>query len=266
MLSGLIKFAKSQAKKNLAPQTQSRLRRLRDRHFPKYKRISVVENPTLVYSPTTYNQDGFVTVHNCDFLDDPRFHSAYARALELLPEGASQTDIHWRAHICCWAATRALQIEGDFVECGVWYGILSRTIAEYTSFADQKRQFYLVDTFGALATPGLEHYEPDIYDIVKRRFSAFPNVNLIRGKIPQILPSIPCKQVAYLSIDMNGIEPERAALNYFYEKIVPGGVIYFDDYGWRGFENQKAMIDEFFRSKPETILQTPSGQGIVIKL
>jgi hypothetical protein len=262
----LLQFAKSQAKKTLSPSAQETLRGLRDRYFPKTKRISAPENPTLVHSPTTYNGDGLLTVHNCDFLDEPRFRQAYAKGLEFLPDGPNRTDIRWRAHMCCWAATRALQLDGDFVECGVWYGILSRTIAEYTSFAAQKRNFYLVDTFGALETPGLEQYDRDVYDLVQRRFSGFPNVHLVRGKVPDILPSIPSARIAYLSIDMNGVEPERAALRYFYDKVVPGGVIYLDDYGWRGFEAQKAMMDGFFADKPEKILQTPSGQGVVVKL
>lgn len=65
---------------------------------------------------------------------------------------------------------------------------------------------------------------------------------------------------------MNGIEPERHALEFFYEKMVPGGVIYFDDYGWPGYVELKRMIDNFFRDKPENILYMPTGQGIVIKI
>lgn len=265
-MPSLIQRAASQAKKRLTPGTQAALRGLRDRYFPKTKRVTVNENPQLVYAPTTYNGDGLLTVHNCDFLDEPRFRAAYAKGLELLPDGPNRTDIRWRAHMCCWAATRALQLEGDFVECGVWYGILSRTIAEYTSFASQQRNFYLVDTFGSLDTPGLDQYNRDVYDIVQRRFSGFPNVHLVRGKVPEILPAIPSRRIAYLSIDMNGVEPERAALGYFYDKVVTGGVIYLDDYGWKGFEGQKEMMDGFFADKPEKILQTPSGQGVVIKL
>lgn len=37
-------------------------------------------------------------------------------------------DIRCRAHIVSWAANQTLNIPGDFVECGVWYGILSKKI------------------------------------------------------------------------------------------------------------------------------------------
>lgn len=84
--------------------------------------------------------------------------------------------------------------------------------------------------------------------------------------MPDTLLQVPSEKIAYLSIDMNGIEPERQALSYFYDKIVPGGVIYFDDYGVAGYEGLKAMVDKFFEDKPETVMYIPTGQGIVVKL
>jgi hypothetical protein len=63
---------------------------------------------------------------------------------------------------------------------------------------------------------------------------------------------------------MNGGLPELAALNFFYPKMVKGGVIYFDDYGW-GYPELRKVVDEFFSDKPETLLHFPSGNSIVIK-
>lgn len=83
--------------------------------------------------------------------------------------------------------------------------------------------------------------------------------------MPDILPSIPAEKVAYLSIDMNGSEPERIALEYYYSKMVPGGIIYFDDYGWDYADLRKA-IDKFLEDKPETLLHFPSGNSIIVKI
>jgi hypothetical protein len=264
----IVHSAKNLAAQHLSPKAYATLARAARRLRPVTKRISAADNPYLAEHPTTYNADGFATVHNTDFLREPKFADAYAKALEgIPPDIAARTDIRWRAHVCCWAATRALRLTGDFVECGVWYGVLSRTMIEYTDFARHAdRHFYLVDTFGSLNTRGLEHYDRDIYDTVQRRFAAYPNVHLVRGKVPEMLSRVPSRRIAYLSLDMNGIEPERAALHNFYEKIVPGGIIYLDDYGWGGFEGLKAMVDQFFRDKPETVLQLPSGQGVIIKV
>ena len=71
--------------------------------------------------------------------------------------------------------------------------------------------------------------------------------------------------MAFLSIDMNSSEPELAALEYFYDKMVPNGIIYFDDYGW-GFPDLRRVIDNFLVDKPEKLLHFPSGNSILIKI
>ena len=43
---------------------------------------------------------------------------------------------------------------------------------------------------------------------------------------------------------MNITEPEIEAANYFWDKMVPGGVIILDDYGFTAHINQKHAFDE----------------------
>jgi hypothetical protein len=64
---------------------------------------------------------------------------------------------------------------------------------------------------------------------------------------------------------MNGWFAELKTLDYFYDKIVRGGVIYFDDYGW-DYPELRSVVDKFFEDKPESILNFPSGNAIVIKV
>ena len=214
----------------------------------------------------TYVADGFATTHHVEFLNNDRFNSSYREALQGVSESLRGVEIEWRAHICCWAASQAIHLEGDFIECGVWYGILSKTICSYVDFGNQNRNFYLIDSWGNM--PGSHanlNYQEDIYDIVKKRFAKWQNVILVKGLVPEALSRIPSQKIAYLSIDMNGSEPEKAALEYFYDKIVPGGVIYFDDYGWT-YPELRDVVNKFFADKPETLLHFPSGNSIVVKL
>ena len=226
---------------------------LRDRGCSSYRRAS---NP----------RDGFATTTTLSFLTNDRFIAAFNNSFDEVPERwmPMLRNVDWRAHICTWAASQALALkEGDFVECGVWYGILSKVICEFTSFAQQDRNFFLVDPWGGLKGFHDKWYEDEIFDVVGRRFSQYPNVHLVRGLVPDVLPQIAAKKIAYLSIDMNGSEPERAALEFFYDKIVPGGIIYFDDYGW--FPELRATVNQFFADKPENLLHFPGGTSIIIK-
>ena len=220
--------------------------------------VGIIEN-------AKFKDDGMISVHNCDFIHDKRFQDAFNGSLQGLPRQEIFSTIRWRAHICCWAANQALHLEGDFVECGVWYGMLSKTIVEYTNFGSSGKDFYLMDAFGNLGRDDRPEYEPDIFPLVKQRFSQYPNVHLVQGLIPSTLPEVPSDKIAFLAIDMNGVEPDEAALKYFYPKMVAGGIIYFDDYGWSGHGELKKMIDRFFEDKPEEILYMPTGQGVVVK-
>lgn len=210
--------------------------------------------------------DGFATTHHVGFLSDPKFQRAFAAAFAEVPSDLlpMYRDIAWRVHICTWAASQAMNLDGDFVECGVWYGVMSRTICNYLDFAKSAKRFYLVDSWGEM--PGShEKYRPDIFSIVQRRFNDVPNVHLVRGVVPAALDQIDAQRIAYLAIDMNGSVAERAALEALYPRMVAGGVIYFDDYCW-GYPELRATVDEFFRDKPEQLLHFPSGNSIVVKV
>ena len=207
------------------------------------------------------------TTHHIEFLEDVRFVSSFNNSFDGIPKKLQPMlrNIDWRAHICTWAATRGLALkEGDFVECGVWYGVLSKMICEYTDFARHDRNFYLVDVWGGIDVHD-NWYVEDIFDIVQKRFQMYENVKLVRGFVPEVLSTVRTERVAYLSIDMNGSHAERAALEYFYERMVPGGVIYFDDYGW-GFPDLRKTVNEFFADKPESLLHFPAGVSIAVKI
>ena len=71
--------------------------------------------------------------------------------------------------------------------------------------------------------------------------------------------------VAYLSIDMNIVMPELAAIEFFWERLAPGAVVLLDNYGWATHAGQKQAFDAFARSHGAMILTVLTGQGIMIQ-
>lgn len=224
--------------------------------------------------PITYNTDSLTTSNNCDFITESRFAKAYQLAKDTKPwEGFT---LQWRVYIVCWFAEMVKDLEGDFIECGVNTGAYSRAVIEYINFQKTNKTFYLFDTYEGLVPSmineeekkaGIEVYlknYTNVYKQVLKTFELF-NVRIIKGVVPNTLSQCESEKICYLSIDMNCVEPEIAAANFFWERIVKGGVIILDDYGFSIHKEQKKAFDLFAATKGQTILCLPTGQGIIIK-
>jgi hypothetical protein len=230
--------------------------------------------PTVFQGPLTYQADGLITSNNCDFIEDPRFKKAYALAAATNPwEGFNMP---WRVYIVCWFADFVKHLPGEFVECGVNTGAYSRSVIDYINFPGLNKTFYLLDTYEGLVAnqitekekkAGIESYLQNYQNVYEQVIQTFKNfkVKIIKGAVPGTLPQCDAKQICYLSIDMNVIEPEIAAANYFWDKIVKGGVMILDDYGFPMHIEQKKAFDEFAKEKGVQILSLPTGQGIIFK-
>lgn len=231
-----------------------------------------------------YCADGLaVWGKNPEFLTDRRFLEAYAcgAASGHRFAGAEADDgalhIEWRVHTALWAATQASMLQGDFVECGVNTGILSLAICKYLDFNRLDRSFYLFDTFSGIpedtarSASDLERVRQsnkfyfDCYELARSNFAPWPRAVLVRGKVPDTLRDTPIEAVSYLSLDMNVPQAEVAALGHFWPRLVRGGVVLLDDYGWAACREQKQVLDGFAASQGVSVLLLPTGQGLLIK-
>jgi O-methyltransferase len=227
-----------------------------------------------LHGKVTYKADGLITSTNCDFIHEPRFKKAYQAAADTNPW--PNFTLQWRVYIVCWMADHVKNLEGDFVECGVNTGAYAKAIMQYVDFDRLNKTFYLLDTFEGLVAGlitqeekklGIDKYlgsYSNVYEKVKQAFAEH-RAEIIKGAVPGTLPLCRAEKVAYLSIDMNCVEPEIAAAGFFWDKMVPGGVIVLDDYGFAQHIHQKTAFDKFAREKNVSILSLPTGQGIIFK-
>jgi Macrocin-O-methyltransferase (TylF) len=224
--------------------------------------------------PKAYDQDGLWTVHNHDFMEEPRFVRAYERGC------AADSDhrIQWRVHVAIWSAATAARLPGDFVECGVNKGFVSSAIMEYLNWNSLQKTFYLLDTFAGLNPKYSSHAEMKNHEAfmekgyyttdvsaVARNFSEWHNVRIIQGTVPETLPRITSQAIAYLHLDMNCAAPEIAAIEFLWERLVPGAMVLLDDYAYRGYEAQKHALDDFVNRHGLLIASLPTGQGLLVR-
>lgn len=228
---------------------------------------------------STYNQDGLRSIHNHDFMTDPAFCKAYARGCR----ADDDYKWHWRVHLGLWAAATASKLPGDFVECGVNRGFMSSAIMEFLDWDSRNRTFYLLDTFEGLdpryvspadcQSGAMQKNESSLrsgfyvqgVESVVANFSQWRNTRIIQGSVPETLTQVESQNVAFLHLDMNCSPPEVAAMNFFWDRLLPGAVVLFDDYAYQGFEPQKHALDAFAKEKQVLIASLPTGQGLLIK-
>jgi O-methyltransferase len=220
-----------------------------------------------IAAQNTYVGDGIASRNNAEFLHSAEFNSSFSSGIEGVPtKYESYRSIHWRVHIYNWAVCLGLTTtQGDYVECGVWYGVLSKAYLENNCHPHSSSHFYLVDNWGQKELlKSNKRYAENIYATVQSRFSKYDNVTLIRGIIPKILTEIPSTKIGFLSVDLNSYLAERSVLEYFYPLMERGAVCYIDDFGC-DFPLLRKEILEFLNGKNEKLLEFPTGQAIFIK-
>lgn len=166
-------------------------------------------------------------------------------------------------------------IQGDFVECGVWKG--GSTMAAIDTLLkaqDKSREIYLYDTFEGMSEPtehdktftGLtadEMLGPGNKQVAASNwcYSAMEEVekninslnypasqiHYIKGKVEDTIPQTVPQKIALLRLDTDWYESTSHELKHLYPLLVPGGIIIIDDYGhWKG---ARKAVDEYITSQ-----------------
>lgn len=207
----------------------------------------------------------FTFRRNLGFLDDEKFMAA----VEANVADDKERAIIWRTYVLLWAARNGLRRQGHFVECGTFKGTTAKILCDALDFATLDREFHLYDVFDPpeeLSDIRVAEHGPGLYELARSRFTAYPNVHVHKGLVPDVFAEQGApERIAFLHIDMNNAPSEIAALEALFDRVVDGGFIVFDDYGWLGNRPQKLAEDEFLAARGLSVLELPTGQGLCLK-
>lgn len=221
------------------------------------------------------------------FFDEATFASAFDAVWSDYPydQYLGKQTIAWRLHTLVWAGKHAMALpEGDFVECGVFRGDMSWVVGTVAGVKNSNREAFLYDSFIGLDPRQVrsgdygdtENYLEIVNPIyaenllgerVKSRFSDWSNYSVIQGFVPDTFAaSPPSDKLAWVHIDLNSPQAEKACLEYLVPRMVPGGLVILDDYGWTFYGRQKEVADAYFAELGLSVLELPTGQGLAIKI
>jgi hypothetical protein len=223
-------------------------------------------------SPYTFEGDVIATGHYSPFVDDADFSKQYAKVAHTWPGW----DIRWRLWILTQAAFHCSTLDGSFAEFGVYRGGCSFMVLS-RSRPRSGRSYFLFDTFAGIPPSNLTSREAGdgfagrLSDVtlaeVRDRLEPWRDqTRFVAGDVFETLRSEETGPLAFVHLDLNAAAPTELALGYAWSRMVPGGIVVFDDYGWAGYEDQRKLIDAFFADKADGLIALPTGQALSVKL
>jgi O-methyltransferase len=173
--------------------------------------------------------------------------------------------------------TKENNLDGAFVECGVWRGGNILLYQLLNGFYNLNKNIFAYDTFQGMTTPKdvdinyrgesankillankkseniRNEYCFSTIDTVKKnilKYSKLENINFIIGPVEKTLlleKNLP-KKISILRLDTDWYSSTKIELEVLYPRLVKGGILIIDDYGyWQG--SRKAVDEYFFNKK-----------------
>ena len=214
--------------------------------------------------------------------------------IALLRKYRAKTMVPWGGLHMAFRAARYIaksQLPGAVVECGVWRGGCSFIMAEAISqICGPAYDFYMYDTYAGMSEPAemdasssgsaiqffknarrkkngaIDWCYASVDEVSSNALeTGYPHerFKFVVGKVEDTIPKTVPEKIALLRIDTDWYESTRHELEHLFPRLVSGGVLLCDDYGfWQG--SQKA-VDEYIADLKETFLLTvDSGTGRAI--
>jgi O-methyltransferase len=176
-----------------------------------------------------------------------------------------------RCYVLYQFAMQASQLPGNAAEVGVYKGgsarLLSQTIAPRA-----RKTVHLFDTFtGMPATdPSIDLHNPGDFadtslEAVRTSLRDCRNLRFYQGFFPDTAAPIKDQKFCLVHVDVDIYPSVRDSCRFFYPRMVRGGIMLFDDYGFDSCPGARKAVDEFFVGKPEHPFYLPTGQCFVIR-
>ncbi|MFN8413202.1 MAG: TylF/MycF/NovP-related O-methyltransferase [Anaerolineales bacterium] len=189
---------------------------------------------------------------------------------KVIKEYSSKVD---RMHLAISFLKATQHVDGDIAEFGVYKGHTAILINQVREKWQSEKKIYLFDSFEGL--PNEIGADDDFYagqfsdtsaERVKQVVGGGDQVQVVKGFFSQTLHTLPELRFSFTHIDCDLEAAALECLEYVYPRLSYGGVIVFDDYGFRACVGLRRIVDDFFANKGETVITLPTSQAVYIKL
>jgi O-methyltransferase len=175
-----------------------------------------------------------------------------------------------RAQTLYQLARNAAVLDGSFAEIGVYRGGTAKLLAHVAD--EHGRKLHLFDTFEGMPSVDADHDRHAKGDFARTSLAsvqAFVSRHASPvfhpGFFPETAAPVKDETFSLVHVDVDIAPSVEACCEFFYPRMVPGGVMVFDDYGFTSCPGAKLATDAFFERKPEPVLHLVTSQAVVFK-
>ena len=177
-----------------------------------------------------------------------------------------------RCYILRQLARQVARLDGSYAECGVYRGGTAFLIAD--AIQHSGKELDLFDTFEGMPEGTQQdpsgHKVGDFGDTsleqIQTFLSRFDRIRYFQGLIPQTFEGVSDSRYCFVHVDVDLYQSVLDCCEFFYERLVPRGVMCFDDYGAERYrEAAMKAVDGFFADKPDEPMSLRTGQCLVFK-
>lgn len=164
------------------------------------------------------------------------------------------------------------------LEVGVWRGGTAGIMSQQLTELNSKATIYLADTFAGVAKAGEndsfykggEHSDTSqqvVEDVLKNK-SRYPNYKILKGIFPdETADLVPANELFGLChIDVDVYDSAKDILEWVWPKLITGGVVVFDDYGFHSCTGVTKLVEEYRNHTDRQLIHNLNGHAIMIKL
>jgi O-methyltransferase len=166
--------------------------------------------------------------------------------------------------------------DGDVIEIGVWRGGTGALIARRCKLVGIDHPVHLCDTFKGVVKAGPrdtvylggEHSDTNQGAVLRLiRSLNLDQVNILQGIFPEDSGHlIGDRRFRFCHIDVDVYDSARDILDWLWPRVVPGGIVVYDDYGFHSCVGITQMVNEERAKNDRLVIHNLNGHGIVIKL
>jgi O-methyltransferase len=90
-----------------------------------------------------------------------------------------------------------------------------------------------------------------------------PDVSFYPGLFPDTTGPVEHRRFSFVHLDVDLKSSTRACLEFFYPRLLPGGVLLTHDYSY--LDGVREAFAEFFATRPERPMELPTSQAMLVK-